>query len=52
MLVFPSAELIGAVEQVIYEEYYEVDIEMHFKWRSQKARFEEVVDQKALESAR
>ena len=25
-------ELISAVEQVILEEYYEIEIEMHFKW--------------------
>jgi hypothetical protein len=29
-----SLELINAVEQVILEEYYELEIEMNFKWKA------------------
>ena len=34
-LVLP-AELIREVEQVILEEFYEIEIEMHFKWKGPK----------------
>jgi len=31
-LLSVHTELISAVEQVVLEEYYEIEIEMHFKW--------------------
>ena len=37
MLLSVYTELIGAVEQVILEEYYEIEIEMHFKWQEPPA---------------
>ena len=32
--LFPFVEMIGAVEQVVSEEFYEIEVEMYFKWRS------------------
>ena len=32
-MFYNHTELIAAVEQIILEEYYEVEIDMLFKWR-------------------
>jgi len=33
-VLFVTIELVSAVEQLMLEEFYEVEIDMHFKWRS------------------
>ncbi len=33
-LVFHLTELVSAVEQVVLEEFFEIEIEMFFKWKS------------------